>query len=133
MRLHAERPLYRPTNCVNLFLWDHCHPIAMSKGHVDARSANDRQPPIEPAADKHVAGEKRQREQLLPILPAAYRIVKRKKYLEALRGKYVRHHFFMLMTCIDHPPLQIYIAGAVDHVRSRHSLSPQLRIRTNWT
>ena len=73
--------------------WDHCYPIAMSKGHVHSRRAEDLEITVQPPANKHVAGEKRQRKQLLPVLPAAYRIVKGKEYLEAFRGEYVRNTF----------------------------------------
>jgi hypothetical protein len=97
MRFHSLSVLYQMANRANFFIRDYSRVAAPCYQHVNARRGHDVEPPLQPTAEKNVAGKQRQQQLLVSVLPPVGGGVEGKKELESLIRQSMRDGLLMLV------------------------------------
>src|SRR5215831_3368466 len=112
----AHSAVTSAANRVNLFCGDFRRIVAERNDRKNARRRQNFYPPLEPAAEKHVAGKQRQLNRLVTILPAPDLGVFRLKGLKALGGQQPRHGRFVLVFCGQNEPVRLFLLDHDGHL-----------------
>jgi hypothetical protein len=120
VRLNAPGTLHRSANRIDLRFRNDLNLLAAGEDHVNARRADNLQPPTQDSPDENIAGEKGQGEKLLSILPTPQGLMQRQKDIETLSHEHFSDGLFVLMLGVNRPPGRlvgrIFDVGCIRHL-----------------
>jgi hypothetical protein len=109
--LNYQTTIHCPANGGDFILGNDSRTASRFHNSMDPGRLNDLKLPIESAADKNVTGEKRQRQALHSVLPAANSGIERQENVEPFAGKNVGHSLLVLVADVNCMPVAGVGAG----------------------